>query len=149
LRPGPHGYARTVANDRVERMRTLVRLWNERGVDAWLAQASPDVIFKPDPRFPEQGPFSGARLRAFLDEWQEAWGGSSELVLHEVTEHGDAVVARCAWEVRGSSSGAFVPTEWTFVSWFDDDGAMRVLLAFFDHAEAIEAARAGREAAGA
>ncbi len=128
-------------------MRTLVRLWNEGGVEAWLAGTSSDLLLKPDPRFPEQGPFSGAEMRAFLDQWQEAWGGSSTLVAKEVAEHGDAILLRCDWVVSGSSSGAAVPADFTFVAWFDDHLKLHTLLAFFDHPDAIAAAEAGRDAA--
>jgi len=125
-------------------MRTLVRLWNEGGVDAYLAEASPDLTFTPDPRFPEQGPFSGDELRTFMEQWQEAWGGSTELLLDQVAEHSDAVLARCRWVISGASSGAFVPAVFTFVGWFGDGGELETLLAFFDHQHAIDAAERGR-----
>lgn len=129
-------------------MRRLMRLWNEGGVDAFLEEAGADLKFTPDPRFPEQGPFSGAELRTFMEQWQEAWGGSTQLGLDEIVEHEDAVLVRCRWVVSGASSGAYVPAEFTFVGWFGDDGKLDTLLASFDHQHAIEAADTGRDAAG-
>jgi len=125
----------------------MVRLWNEGGVDAYLAESSPDLTFTPDPKFPEQGPFSGDELRTFMEQWQEAWGGSAELLLDAVAEHVGAVLARCRWVISGASSGAFVPAEFTFVAWFGSDGTLETLLAFFDDEDAIDAAERGRDAA--
>ena len=135
-----------------ERWRALVDLWNTGGVDAWFDAAGSRVLFSPDPRFPEQGPFSGSEFRTFVEQWVQTWGGSAGLVLvDDPVERSGAVVSRVRWDVSGATSGAHVPGEWaefTFVGWFADDGSMDRLLAFFDHDAALAAADAGRQAAG-
>jgi hypothetical protein len=136
----------------LERWAEVVDLWNAGDVDAWFDAVGSRVLFSPDPRFPERGPFSGSELRTLLDQWVQAWGGSSELVLvDDPVERSGAVISRVRWDVSGATSGAHVPGEWaqfTFVAWFADDGSLDRLLAFFNHDEALAAADAGRQAAG-
>lgn len=134
--------------DRVARLRRAVEIWNEGDYEGFEAFVGADVVFSPDPRFPEQGPFTGEQFHRFLEGWLETWGGDAELAADEVTERGDAVLMRARWVVRGASSGAYVPAAFTFVVWMNPDGTFDRLLAFFDHEDALAAADAGREAAG-
>ena len=139
-------------DDGPQAFRRLIDLWNAGDIEAYLEAAGPRVRFSPDPMFPERGPFSGEELRTFLEQWQEAWGGESDVVVvDDVFERSGAVLARVRWEVSGAASGAHVPSDWaefTFVAWFGEDGALDHLLAFFDHDQALAAADAGLEAAG-
>ena len=136
-------------SEQLERFRGYVDLWNEGDLDRWWEEVGSNVRFTPDPRFPETGPFEGEELKTFYEQWWEAWGGEARLVVKEMFERSDAVVARCLWDVSGAASGAHLPAEWaefSIVAWERSDGSLDTLLAFFDHERALAAADAGRDA---
>jgi ketosteroid isomerase-like protein len=125
-----------------DRVRELVRVWNEGDLDVFLAQVDPDFEFTPDPKFPEQGPFSGEDLRKWMEDWWTTWG-DAHLELDSVERVADVFVAKCRWVISGVKSGAHVPAEFSFAMWFGVDGRLRRVVAFFDHATAVEIAEAG------
>jgi hypothetical protein len=133
-------------SDLLERWRGYVELWNGGDFERWWDEVGSRMTFTPDPRFPETGPFEGEELRNFYDQWWEAWGGESRLVVRDLFERSGAVVARCLWDVSGAASGAHMPEEWatfTLVGWSREDGSIETLLGFLDHEEALAAADAG------
>jgi hypothetical protein len=117
--------------------------YNSGDVQAFVAWFAPGVVFEPDPRWPEPGPFVGrAAFASFLEEWSGAWE-EPRLEVDRVEERNDATIAECRWIVSGASSGAAVPTAFTVVARFGPDGQATRIAAFLDHDEALRSVGSG------
>src|SRR5687768_16488187 len=100
--------------DRIERAKELVRIWNTGDVERYLENFAPDAVFNPDPSWPEQGPFTGEAIADFMRNYLEAWE-HAEIALDAIEEHGDVVLMRCRWNIRGAGSGIDLPTAFSIV----------------------------------
>jgi ketosteroid isomerase-like protein len=129
---------------RIDRVRELVRIWNVGDLERYLETFAPDAVFNPDPTWPEQGPFRGDAIGRFMRDYLEAWE-NAQVVIDHIESHGEVVLARCRWLITGSASGIDIPTEFSLVFRIDDEGFVRRMDAFFEHAEAR---RQALEAAG-
>jgi len=119
----------------------LADSYNSGDLDAFLARVDPGVVFKPDPEWPEAGPFVGREAFArFLEDWRGAWE-EVRLEVDRVEEQGDLAIAQCRWIVSGAASGAPVPVAFTLVAHFRADGLASQIRAFFDHDEALRWAK--------
>jgi ketosteroid isomerase-like protein len=117
--------------------------YNSGDMQAFVARFAPEVVFEPDPRWPESGPFVGRTAFArFLEEWSGAWE-EPRLEVNRVEQRNDATIAECRWIVSGAASGAAVPTAFTVVARFGPDGQATRIAAFLDHAEALRSAASG------
>jgi ketosteroid isomerase-like protein len=132
-----------MATDRIERAKELIRIWNTGDLGRYLENFAPDAIFNPDPSWPEQGPFTGDAIERFLRNYMEAWE-HAEIAIEAIEGHGEAVLVRCRWIIRGAGSGIDVPTAFSLVLWIDQEGMVRRSVAFFDEAEARRDAATAR-----
>jgi hypothetical protein len=116
---------------------------NPGDAQAFVARFAPGVVFEPDPRWPEPGPFVGrAAFARFLEEWSGAWE-DPRLEVDRVEDRNDATIAECRWIVSGASSGAAVPTASTVLARFGPDGEATRIAAFLDHDEALRSVGSG------
>ena len=130
-----------MAAEREEKVREVLEAWNRGEFDAFFDWLSADIEFDMDPSWPERGPLRGDEVLTFMRGWITSWE-RLELVVHELQSVGEAVVARCTWEVRGSASGADVTRDLSLVFELDDELRLQRLHARFAHEEALMAARA-------
>ena len=123
-----------------EVMRRSFEAWNRADLDTFadLFDANAEVIT--DPSWMEAGPFIGrAAIREWFEGLREAWGGRDEVVVKELVEVEDRIVARMDWQVRGRSSGIETRLDATSVNVVEGGRIVRQQW-YFDHAEALEAA---------
>src|SRR2546425_10535478 len=113
-----------MAIDRIERARELIRIWNTGDLGRYLENFAPDAVFNPDPSWPEQGPFTGSAIERFLRNFMAAWE-HAEVAIDAIEGHGEAVLMRCRWVIRGARSGIDVPTAFSLVFWIDQVGMIR------------------------
>jgi SnoaL-like domain len=117
--------------------RALADTYNTGNLEAFLEGIHPEVVFQPDPEWPEPGPFVGRDSFArFLRDWRGAWE-EARIEVDKVEERDDLAIAQCRWIVTGASSGAPVPVAFTFVVGFDREGLVTEMRAFFDHSAAL------------
>ncbi|HEY1237015.1 MAG TPA: nuclear transport factor 2 family protein [Solirubrobacterales bacterium] len=121
----------------------LLEKWNSGDVDGFFDVVGPDFEFRPDPSFPDTGPYRGEELRRWLHEWQGTWEGN-RLELLGVTDHGPAVTLDSRWHLLATGRAEEVPVQdFTIVVWFDGDDRPLGMAAFFDRERALEEARSG------
>lgn len=142
--PRTRGAARRIvgslADRRTELIHELLEKWNSGDVDGFFDAVGPEFEFRPDPSFPDSGPYNGEDLRQWLKEWQETWEGNRLEVL-EITDHGPAVTLDSRWHLLATGRGEEIPVQgFTIVVWFDDDDRPLAMAAFFDRARALEEA---------
>jgi ketosteroid isomerase-like protein len=128
--------------ENVELVRSAVEAYNS-GPEAYLAFMAEDIEVRPDASvFPEAKPFRGRdEFRRFLAEIDEGWEGGDKLgVIREVFAVGDRVVTRTDWGGRGRASGIDLRSSLSAVFDIRDGQIIRIEF-YFDHAEALEAAR--------
>jgi ketosteroid isomerase-like protein len=115
----------------------LADAYNAGDLGTFLARMDPDVVFRPDPQWPEPGPFVGRDAFAeFLHDFQGAWE-TVDLEVDEVEERDALAIAKCRWTVSGVTSHAPVTVAFTLVVRFDADGQATDITALFDHAAAL------------
>jgi SnoaL-like domain len=130
-----------VESRRTELVNEFAETWNSGDVDAFFDAVGPKFEFRPDPSFPDTGPYSGEDLREWLREWQGTWEGNRLEVLG-ITDHGPAVTLDSRWHLVATGKGEEVPVQdFTIVVWFDDDDQPLGMAAFFDRERALEEAR--------
>jgi ketosteroid isomerase-like protein len=123
----------------------MVALWNSGDIEAWLDEVGPDFEFTPDPTFPDTGVYKGEGLREWMRAWTRTWEDNRFEML-EYSEEGNASLGRSRWHLSAPRSGEEVPVaDFTIVIWWDDPDAERPtrMAAFFQHEEALAAARGG------
>src|SRR5919197_1030287 len=119
-------------------MLELVEAWNSRDVEAWLDRAPADLVFRPDPSFPDSAWMSGDAIRRWLREWYSTWEGDRLEVIEGPKLHGEATTGRCRWHLTPHQTETDVPVgDFTVVAWLGDDGEPRRIAAFFDHEQAL------------
>jgi SnoaL-like domain len=129
-----------VPDPRTELIDELLGKWNSGDVDAFFDAVGPEFEFRPDPSFPDTGPYSGEDLREWLREWQGTWEGNRLEVLG-VTDHGPAVTLDSRWHLVATGKGEEVPVQdFTIVVWFDETDQPLGMAAFFDRGRALEEA---------
>lgn len=122
-----------------EVMRRLFDAWNRADLDIFVSLFDADAEVIPDPTFLEGGPFIGrAPIRAWFEGLREAWVGRDEVVVRELVEVEDGVLARIDWQVHGRSSGVETVRDVTCVSTFERGRIVRQQW-YFDHAQALKA----------
>src|SRR5689334_7193725 len=94
-----------MSEENVEIVRASNQAWNAGDMDAFLSSADPDIVIRPDSRWPE----SRARLgrdaaRSFFEDLTEMLG-EAETTIEELVDAGDRVVIRFRGRVRGRQSG--------------------------------------------
>ena len=119
-------------------MRGWVETWNRTDLDAFAATFDDDAELITDPSWMEAGPFKGrAAIRAWFEGLKESWDGHDAVVLGELFEVGEQVVARVDWQVRGRTSGIDTALDATSVNIIQRGRIVRQQW-FFDHAKALE-----------
>jgi hypothetical protein len=128
-----------MASERAERLAALADVWNRGDVDGFLDGFAPEVVFTPDPSFPDARQMTGEELRSWMHQWADMWAGS-DLEVVELEDHGSAATVRARWHLRPADSELELPVaDFTFVVWFDDDDRPVRSAAFFDHEQALRA----------
>lgn len=123
----------------------MVALWNSGDIEAWLDEVGPDFEFTPDPTFPDTGTYKGEGLREWMRAWTRTWENNRFEML-EYREEGKASLGPSRWHLAAPRSGEDVPVaDFTIVIWWDRPDAERPtrMAAFFQHEEALAAARTG------
>jgi SnoaL-like domain len=111
--------------------------YNSGDMETFLAGFDRDVVFRPDPQWPEPGPFVGREAFAeFLNSFRGAWE-EDRLDVDNVEDLGALLVARCRWTLSGAASGAAVPARFTILVRLEPNGLATSTAAFFDHDEAL------------
>ena len=119
----------------------LVATWNSGDVDRFMEAIGPDFEFRPDPSFPDTGPYRGEDLRRWLHEWKGTWQGNRYEVLG-MTDHGPAIAIDSRWHLAAKGTGDEIPVQdFTLVIWFDGEDRPLGMAAFFDHGEAVREAQ--------
>jgi ketosteroid isomerase-like protein len=127
-----------VADADLNAIRAWIGAWNRTDCDLVVGTYAADAEVIPDPGGPDKGPYRGhAAIRAFFEGLREEWE-QDEVVLRELLDVADKVLARFDWRTRGSASGIETEVGVTAVSVFDD-GKITWQRFYFDHAEALKA----------
>ena len=121
-------------------MRRWLDAWNGADLDAFTDLFHGDAEVVTDPSWMEPGPFNGrAAIRAWFEGLKESWEGHDEVVLTELFEVGEDVVARLDWKVRGRASGIETVPDATSLNKLQQRKIVRQQW-YFDHAAALKAA---------
>ena len=121
-------------------MRRWAETWNRTDLDAFAATFDDDAELITDPSWMEAGPFKGrAAIRAWFEGLKESWDEGDAVVLTELFEAGEQVVARVDWQVRGRTSGIDTALDATSVNIIKRGRILRQQW-FFDYSKALEAA---------
>jgi hypothetical protein len=134
-----------MAETRREWMLRMTEMWNSGEYDRFLDEVGPDVVFSPDPSFPDAGTYRGEDLRRWVREWVSTWR-ENRFEMLEMSEVDQALVIRGRWHLATRGSGDEVPlADFSFVMLFADEEAERPerWAVFFDHDRALELARSG------
>jgi ketosteroid isomerase-like protein len=120
-------------------MRKWTETWNRIDLDALAATFDDDAELITDPSWMEAGPFRGrAAIRAWFEGLKESWDGRDVVVLKELFEVGEQVIARVDWQVRGRASGIETTLDATSVNVIQGGRIVRQQW-YFDYAKALEA----------
>jgi ketosteroid isomerase-like protein len=123
----------------LEAMHAWIGAWNRSDLDLVVGMYAADAEVIPDPGGPDKGPYRGhAAIRRFCEGLREEWE-KDEVVLTELLDVDDKVLARFDWRTRGRESGIETAVDVTSVSALDDGKITRQRF-YFDHAEALKAA---------
>jgi ketosteroid isomerase-like protein len=117
--------------------------FNRRDVEAAVAVAHPDFEFEPPREFVDLGfdrSYRGpAGFRKYMSTWSDVFGPDVRVEPLELIDAGDRIVLLADLRARGQASGIPVNGTIATISLLRHGKATHVH-AFFDHAEAIEAA---------
>ena len=124
----------------VEIVRRAYELFNEGGPEAVISAGiwSPEIVWDLSPsEIPGLGVYRGHdEVRAFFDEdWFEEW----EVVLDQLVDHGDQVIAVHHQRGLGASSGAAAELKQGIINTLHDGEIVRVEV-YGDPAKALKAA---------
>jgi hypothetical protein len=120
-------------------MRRWAETWNRTDLDAFADTFDDDAELITDPSWMEAGPFKGrASIRAWFEGLKESWDERDAVVLRELFEVGEHVIARIDWQVRGRTSGIDTTLDATSINIIQRGTIVRQQW-FFDHAKALEA----------
>lgn len=114
-------------------------VWNSGDMAAWRERLHPEVIVRPPPRWPEPGPFVGrdAVMAEFL-LMRETLDADVVNPIDDFVDLGRRVVVRVAWRGRTRGPTSILQAS---VVYAVRDGKLATMDFFWDHAEALEAAR--------
>jgi ketosteroid isomerase-like protein len=119
-------------------IRAWIGAWNRTDLDFVVGTYAVDAEVIPDPGGPDKGPYRGrGAIRTFLEGLREEWE-KDEVVMRELRDVGDKVLARFYWRTRGRASGIETEVDVTSVSALDD-GKITWQRFHFDHDEALKA----------
>jgi ketosteroid isomerase-like protein len=117
--------------------------FNRRDVEAAVSNGHPDFEFEPPREFLEVGfdrSYRGpAGFRKYMSTWSDVFGPDVRVEPVELVDAGDRVVLLADLRARGQASGIPFTGTIATVSFLNHGKATHVQ-AFFDHAEALEAA---------
>ena len=120
-------------------MRSWAEAWNRTDLASFADLYDADAVVITDPAWMEAGPFLG---RAAIMDWyeglKESWQQRDAVVVKELFEANDKVVARLDWQVRGRASGIELELDATGVHTIENGKIVRQQW-YFDHAMALEA----------
>jgi ketosteroid isomerase-like protein len=114
---------------------------NRRHVDEFLALAEPDVVQDWSRALgPQAGIYRGrAEVAQFLHSWWDAFA-ESVIVVDELVDAGDKVVAVFHGRQRGRASGVEIEGRGAVLVWSVHNGRIRSATLYQQRAEALEAA---------
>ena len=119
-------------------MREWFEQWNRGDLDAFAGLFAAEAEVITDPSWMEAGPFRGRdAIRQWFEGLKESWD-AEKLVVGELFEADDKVVAHFNWEVHGRTSGIATKLDVTSLNTITDGQIVRQQY-FFDHAEALKA----------
>jgi ketosteroid isomerase-like protein len=117
--------------------------FNRRDVEAAVSYGRPDFEFEAPREFVEVGfdrSYRGAAgFRKYMSTWSEVFGPDLRVEPVELIDAGDRIVLLANLRARGQASGIPLTGTIATVSFLNHGKATHVQ-AFFDHAEALEAA---------
>jgi ketosteroid isomerase-like protein len=124
----------------VEVVRRAQEAFNRRDLDAFLADADPDVVWDWSRAVgPEQGTRRGREeVARFINSWWDAFD-ESLVVFDEVIDAGDHVVVAFHGRQRGRTSGAEVRGPGSVLVWTFRDGKAIEVTLYQTREEALEA----------
>ena len=128
------------SDDGMDVIRLWFATWNRADFDAFFDLYAADAELITDPSWVEAGPFNGREaIRTWFEGLQQSWEAQDAVVLNELFEVADKVVARFVWQVRGRTTGIDMHLDATSVNTIKRGKIVRQQY-FFDHAEALDAA---------
>jgi hypothetical protein len=128
-----------MSQENLDVMRMWAETWNRTDLDAFAATFDDDAELITDPSWIEAGPLKGrAAIRAWFEGLKESWDERDVVVLKELFEIREQVIARFDWQVRGRASGIETTLDATSVNIIQRGRIVRQQW-FFDHAKALEA----------
>jgi len=128
-----------VPDDGLDVMRSWFDTWNRADYDAFFDLFDVDAEVITDPSWVEAGPFNGrTAIRGWFEGLQQSWEERDALVVKELFEVADKVVARFVWNVRGRTSGIDMHLDATSVDTIKRGRIVRQQY-YFDHDEALQA----------
>jgi ketosteroid isomerase-like protein len=137
----PSSRVRQVAVWRASRLG--MEAFNRRDVDAAVSYGHPDFEFEPPREFVDLGferTYRGpAGFRKYISTWSEVFGPDLRVEPTELIDAGDRIVLLADLRARGQASGIPFTGTIATVSFLNHGKATHVQ-AFFDHAEALQAA---------
>jgi hypothetical protein len=120
----------------------MTELWNSGDHEAFLDELGPDLVFSPDPSFPDAGSYSGEEFRRWMRDWVATWNENRfEMIGFE--EVGRAVLVDGRWHLVRPDTTADIPLDDFTVVWvFPDETAERPvrMAVFFDREQALQLA---------
>jgi SnoaL-like domain len=106
--------------EKVELMRRLIGIFNERGLPAISEHWTPDIVWHTEPHVPEPGVYEGkAAVSAYLQGWIGAFGDSFRLEIHEIVDLGGddvLVVTTAHGHPLGETERETQFLDWTFIN---------------------------------
>jgi hypothetical protein len=132
-----------MAEGRREWMVWMMELWNTREYDRFLDELGPDLVFSPDPSFPDAGTYSGEEFRRWMRDWISTWQ-ENRFEMTELTELERALLIDGRWHLATRDSADEVPlADFSIAVVFPDEAADRPhrMAVFFDRDRALEVAR--------
>jgi ketosteroid isomerase-like protein len=128
-----------MSQDELDVIRRWIDAWNGGDIDAWADLFDPNAEAITDPSWMEAGPFKGrAAIREWFEALEESWDRHGKVVLRELFEVGDNVVARWDWTARGRASGIEFSLDVTSVNVIEKGKIVRQQY-YLDHATALKA----------
>jgi ketosteroid isomerase-like protein len=106
-----------VSEDDLDVMRRCFDAWNSGDIATLVDQFHEHAELVTDPSWAEAGTFIGrAAIGRWLEGLRDSWEGHDEVLLRELFEVDDKVIARHDWNVRGRASGIETNLDATSIS---------------------------------
>jgi ketosteroid isomerase-like protein len=133
-------YSPPVSQENVDLVRRALEAINRRDLDAFLQLAEPDVVQDWSRAMgPQSGIYRGrTEVRQFLHSWWDAFE-ESVIVVDELIDAGDQVVAVFHGRQRGRASGIEVEGRGAVLVWNLQDGAISSATLYQKRDDALEA----------